>query len=125
MSKEINFIPDRLNEEPVIFLGMTNSELKLLSMLAVGFWVPVCLIFTVIVGLGIVGLGLGLALAFATMWLSGKKITALKRSKPKQYHMIWLTAWLEDHAMKRKTIIRKSQVWGIHRTANNRKEKRE
>lgn len=123
MDKEIHFIPDRLNEEPVIFLGMTDSELKLLGIVSVGFWVPACLIFTLIVGLGILGLGFGLALAFLTVWLAGRRVTALKRSKPKQYHMIYLSALLEDHGMKRRTIIRKSEILDIHRKIRTRKEK--
>ena len=34
-------LPDRLNEEPVVFLSMTNSEIKYAALLCPGVWVPV------------------------------------------------------------------------------------
>ena len=47
---EIVFIPDRLNEEPVVFLAMTNSEIKMAALASLGFWTPICLVVGVILG---------------------------------------------------------------------------
>lgn len=115
MESEIAFIPDRLNEEPVIYIGMTNSELKLAGMVSVAFWIPVCLLIASLLGKGILGLAAGTGLAFATMWLVGKKLRVLKRGKPKQFHVMSIAAWLEDHGLKPQTMIRQTAVWDIRR----------
>ncbi len=116
MSDNITFIPDRLNEEPVIYLSMTNSELKAVALLSVGFWVPVSLLMSLLSGLGILGLGVGIMLAFGTTYLVGKQLRLLKRNRPKGYHIAAINAWLEDHKLKKKTMIRCSRTWGIRRT---------
>ncbi len=113
---DIEFIPDRLNEEPVVYLSMTNSELKAVAMVSVGFWMVVGLLISLLLGLGILGLAAGLLLAFGTMWVVGKQLRVLKRGRPKGYHIAVVNAWLEDHHLKTKTMIRCSQTWGIRRT---------
>ena len=115
MTSEITFIPDRLNEEPVIYIGMTNSELKLCGMVSLGVWLPICLVVAVVIGKGILGLAAGVLLAFLTMWLAGKKLRVIKRGKPKQFHVMAIAAWLEDNNLKPKTMIRTSEVWDIRR----------
>lgn len=110
------FIPDRLNEEPVIYLSMTHSELKTVAMVSVGFWVPFGLLVSLLAGLGVLGVGVGAMLAFATMWVVGKQLRVLKRGRPRGYHVAAIHAWLEDHHLKKPTMIRCSAVWGIRRT---------
>lgn len=115
IEQEIAFIPDRLNEEPIIFIGMTDSELKLAGMVSVGFWVPVCVVIAAVLGAGILGLAAGTLLAFASMWVIGKKLRVIKRGRPKQFHVMTITAWLEDRRLKSQTMIRQSTVWDTHR----------
>jgi conjugative transfer region protein (TIGR03750 family) len=115
IEQEIAFIPDRLNEEPIIFIGMTDSELKLAGMVSVGFWVPVCVVVAAVLGAGILGLAAGTLLAFASMWVIGKKLRVIKRGRPKQFHVMTITAWLEDRRLKSQTMIRQSTVWDTHR----------
>jgi len=116
---EIAFIPDRLNEEPIIFIGMTDSELKLAGMVSVSFWVPVCVVVATVLGVGILGLAAGTLSAFASMWFIGKKLRVIKRGRPKQFHVMTITAWLEDNGLKPQTMIRQSTVWDIKRKARS------
>ncbi len=118
--KEISFIPDRLNEEPVIYIGMTNSELKLAGIVSVVFWMPICLFISILLGKGILGLAAGTIMAFCSMWLVGKKLRVIKRGKPKQYHVMSIAAWLEDHSVKPQSMIRKNAVWDIRRKVVNK-----
>ena len=113
--QEIMFIPDRLNQEPIIFIGMTDSELKLAGLVSVGFWVPVCVVIAALLGSGILGLAAGTFLAFASMWLIGKKLRVIKRGRPKQFHVMTIKAWLEDRGLQTQTMIRESTVWDTHR----------
>ena len=39
--REIDFIPDRLIEEPVVFRGLTDTEVVVLIIAGLVFWIPV------------------------------------------------------------------------------------
>lgn len=113
--REIEFIPDRLNEEPIVFLSMTNSELKLCVMVFFAIWVPIALVVGFAIGMVLFSLACSTGLVFVSMWLAGKRLRVVKRGKPKQYHMLALSAWLQDRGLKSKTFIRDSQAWDIQR----------
>ncbi len=113
--RDVEFIPDRLNEEPVVFLSMTNSEIKLSLMLFFVLWTPVCLIVGLVIGKTLLSLACVAGMVFLSLWLAGKRIRILKRGKPKQYHMMALSAWLQDRGLARKVLIRESRTWDIQR----------
>lgn len=129
MNEEITFIPDRLNEEPVVFLSMSNSELKLAVLVCLAVWTPICLIIGIIVGKVMLSVAGVMVMTYLTIWLGGKKLRQLKRGKPKQYHVMAISAYLEDKGLKMKTMIRESKVWDIKRSQTMaqriRKEKME
>ena len=112
---DIDFLPDRLNEEPVVFLSMTNSEIKYATLLCLGFWVPVSTIVGALLGFALLGFALSLAFVFISLWLIGKRLRVVKRGKPRQYHVIAIQAWLQDRSLARRTLVRESRCWDIHR----------
>lgn len=120
MIEEIEFVPDRLNEEPVLMLGMTHTEFKSVGFASVLFWVPVALIICGLLGAVLMGLAVGSLLALGTSYLVGKQLRLLKRGKPKGYHVAVINGWLEDRGLKEKTMIRHSQNWGIRRSQHKR-----
>ena len=109
-------MPDRLNEEPVVFLSMTNSELKLAVVSVLLLWFPVCLTVGVLLSKTLLSLAAVLALSYVTLYLAGKQLRVIKRGKPRQYHVMAISAWLEDKGLKMKTMIRESKTWDIKRT---------
>jgi conjugative transfer region protein (TIGR03750 family) len=113
--RDIEFIPDRLNEEPVVFLSMTNSEIKLSLMLFFALWTPICLIVGLLIGKALLSLACVAGMVFLSMWLAGKRLRIIKRGKPKQYHTLALSAWLQDRGFSRKVLIRESRTWDIQR----------
>lgn len=113
--RDIEFIPDRLNEEPVVFLAMTNSEIKLALMIFFAVWTPVCVVVGLIVGKALLSLACVAGMVFVSMWLAGKRLRVIKRGKPKQYHMLALSAWLQDHGLCAQVFIRESRTWDIQR----------
>jgi conjugative transfer region protein (TIGR03750 family) len=120
MIEEIDFVPDRLNEEPVLMLGMTHTEFKSVGFATVLFWVPVALIVCGLLGQALMGLAVGSLLALGTSYQIGKILRKLKRGKPKGYHVAIINGWLEDHGLKQKTMIRHSQSWGIRRSIHKK-----
>lgn len=115
MIEEIEFVPDRLNEEPVVMLGMTHSEIKTVGVGAMLFWMPVMCVVGGSLGAALFGIGIGALCGFGTIYVIGKQLRVLKRGRPKGYHVMAIQAWLEDHNLKAKTMIRHSQSWGIRR----------
>jgi conjugative transfer region protein (TIGR03750 family) len=113
--RDIEFIPDRLNEEPVVFLSMTNSEIKLSLMIFFAFWTPTCLLIGLAIGKTLLSLACVAGMVFLSMWLAGKRLRKIKRGKPKQYHMLALAAWLQDRGLAKHVLIRESRTWDIQR----------
>jgi len=113
--RDIEFIPDRLNEEPVVFLSMTNSEIKLSLLIFFALWTPVCLLVGFIIGKALLALACVAGMVFLSMWLAGKRLRKIKRGKPKQYHMLALRAWLQDRGLASPVFIRESRTWDIQR----------
>jgi len=113
--RDIEFIPDRLNEEPVVFLSMTNSEIKLSLMIFFAVWTPICLIVGFFIGKAVLSLACVIGLVLLSMWLAGKRLRTIKRGKPKQFHMLALSAWLQDHGLSSQVFIRESRTWDIQR----------
>jgi len=118
--RDIEFIPDRLNEEPVVFLAMTNSEIKLSLMIFFAIWTPICLIVGLIIGKVLLSLACVAGMVFLSMWLAGKRLRVIKRGKPKQYHMLALSAWLQDRGLSKNILIRESRTWDIQRWRTGR-----
>lgn len=55
---ETETLADRLNQEPVIFRGSTNSELGIILLCAVVFWVPFGFVVAALFGAVVMGLGI-------------------------------------------------------------------
>jgi len=113
--REIDFLPDRLNEEPIVFLSMSNSEIQLAALLCLGFWVPVATAMGALLGNALMGLALSLVGVFGSLWLIGKRLRVLKRGKPRRYHVMAIQAVLQDWGLAPRTLIRDSRRWDIHR----------
>ena len=113
--REIDFLPDRLNEEPVVFLSMTNSEIKLAALACFAFWVPLSTLAGALLGQALLGVALSLAWVFASLWLIGKRLRVLKRGKPRQYHVLAIRALLQDYGLLPNTLVRESRAWDIRR----------
>lgn len=114
-TREIDFIPDRLNEEPVVFLSMTETELKYSFLAALAISAPVTLLIGLMLGQPLYGAVCSLPVTLGVVWLVGKRLKVVKRGRPKQYHMMALRAWLQDRGLSSGGLIRESTVWGIQR----------
>jgi conjugative transfer region protein (TIGR03750 family) len=114
---QISFLPDRLNGEPVVFRGLTSSELALLAAGSVGFWLPLCLVTAGFAGYLMMGFGLAALLGVGTVWLASAWIQALKRGKPDGYHVLRLELALHDLKLRTSPFIRYSGVWDVRRSS--------
>jgi conjugative transfer region protein (TIGR03750 family) len=113
--REVDFLPDRLNEEPVVFLAMTNSEIQYVALLCLAVWIPASTLVGALCGYALMGFALSLAGVFGSLWLIGRRLRVLKRGKPRQYHVMAIRAALQDRGLAPRTLIRESRAWDIRR----------
>lgn len=108
--KEIpEILADRLNVEPVVLRGLSNSELVMVIKVAFGFWLPVCLIVAGLFGNFSMGLGMSLVLILLTVLLSGTLLQKIKRGRPRFYYQHQLAFAMNKYVHK-KTLDDKSRV---------------
>lgn len=110
----IQFLPERLNRQPVVFRGMTISEL--LVVFGVGFVVGLLLgiVATVLIGDWALIPTCALGFAFLFTFKGGNVIARLKRGKPDT----WLPRYLEQRFKTNRLLIDKTdnrKYWSIRR----------
>jgi conjugative transfer region protein (TIGR03750 family) len=114
--REIDFIPDRLIEEPVVFRGLTDTEIVALILGGVAFWIPACTLMLMPFGFAVFGIALGLGMAIGTLMLVGNKLQNLKRRMPDGLHMVFLKKSLQQKfSFINFGYIDTSQSWDIRR----------
>lgn len=96
-------------------MAMTNSEIKYVIALYLATWVPAALLLGWLVGYTLIAFAVGVGMVFVSMWITGKRLRAIKRGKPKQYHVMRIKAFLQDRGLMKKTMIREKILWDIRR----------
>ncbi|ECI6680430.1 TPA: TIGR03750 family conjugal transfer protein [Salmonella enterica] len=116
MALTIEFLPDRLNREPVVFRGMTTTELfialggGLLSGLVCGIFPAVLLGIWALVPTGAL---VGAALA---IMVGGKWLARLKRGRPDTWLYRAMDARLARHGFGNPKLVQTTAVWVIRRS---------
>lgn len=115
--REIDFIPDRLIEEPVVFRGLTDTEVVWLIAGGSVFWIPVSILLLMPLGWALFGVALGLGLAIGTLLLAGKYLQDLKRRMPDGLHVVYLKKIAQRKiSFMDYGYIETSQRWDIRRS---------
>ncbi|EOV0285987.1 TIGR03750 family conjugal transfer protein [Salmonella enterica] len=116
MTPSIEFLPDRLNREPVIFRGMTTTELfialggGLLTGLVCGVFPAVLLGIWALIPTG------ALAGAAIAILAGGKWLARLRRGRPDTWLYRSLGAWFARRGFGDPKLIQQSTVWVIRRS---------
>ena len=114
--REIDFIPDRLIEEPVVFRGLTDREVVLLIIAGLVCWIPVSVLLFLPFGWGLFGVGIGVGMAIVSLLLVGRYLTGLKRRRPDGLHIVYLKKIAQQKfSFINFDYIETSQAWDIRR----------
>ena len=108
---EIAYLPERLNEDPVVVLGLTDAELRCAAAAGFGALVPAGALGGASFGQAVLGAGAGAVLAIGAIYLVGKALRRMKRGKPAGYHADRIRAWLEDRGLGGDSMLRATAVW--------------
>ncbi|MCP4974613.1 MAG: TIGR03750 family conjugal transfer protein [Maribacter sp.] len=113
--REIDFIPDRLIEEPVVFRGMTDTEVVTLMGLSLAFWVPVTVLMLMPFDMALFGTGIGFGLSLLSLLVIGSKLQDLKRRMPDGIHIVYIKKTLQQKTPFSFGYINQSGLWDIRR----------
>jgi len=116
MDHSTETLADRLNQEPVIFRGSTNSELGVILLCAVSFWVPMGLIIGAFMGAIVMGLGLSTLGVLLTIFFGSTFFQGIKRGRPDNYYQHLMMIKLNRLGLRKSTLILKSGAWGLGRS---------
>ena len=112
---EITFTPDNLIQEPIVFLGLTDTEVVALSVTSILIWVPTSVLVLLPFGFALFGIGVGFALALGSVYIASLKLKQLKKKLPDGLHMIVIQQWLQDHTPLNFGYIKEDGSWSIRR----------
>ncbi|WP_231923818.1 TIGR03750 family conjugal transfer protein [Gallibacterium salpingitidis] len=110
----ITFLPERLNRQPVVFRGMTMSELSIVFLAGFGVGLAVGIVGMLFIGEWAIIPSCSLGIAFLFVFKGGNLIAKLKRGKPDT----WLPRYLEQRFGRNRLLINSSpqkRYWSIRR----------
>lgn len=116
MTQTIEFLPDRLNREPVVFRGMTTSELFIalgggfVTGLTAGIFPAAVLGIWALIPTG------ALAGAALAVMIGGKWLARVKRGRPDTWLYRATGAWFARHCYGDARLVQTSAVWVIRRS---------
>lgn len=114
-------LADRLNVEPVILRGLSNSELVMVIKMALVVWIPICLFVAWILGNFAMGLGVAMVLILLTVLLAGTLLQKIKRGRPRNYYQhqmkfFWNKFFSKKECTSRDGIIKHTGGWSLGRS---------
>ncbi|HFO7999519.1 TPA: TIGR03750 family conjugal transfer protein [Escherichia coli] len=112
----IPFLPDRLNREPVVWRGLTTSELFLALALGLGGGCAFGILLALITHYWPLIPGSALSGAELLIQGGGRILARAKRGKPDTWLPQALLAWLERHHLRGAQLIQHSAVWVVRRS---------
>lgn len=114
--KTIQFIPDRLNQEPVCFKGLTSSELFKAVTFGLLFWCPVLATVTsMFFDSAVLGMGGGVIMMLLTVTVLGSWLQKYKRNLPDGLHEVRFRRWMQEKGIKNTGYCLSTQTWDIRR----------
>lgn len=116
MENSTETLADRLNQEPVIFRGSTNSELGMILLCAVAFWLPVSLLIAALLGAVMMGLGISALGVLATVFIGSTLFQRIKRGRPDHYYQQKLLIYLQKTGLRLSSLVLRGGYWDLGRT---------
>lgn len=112
----IQFMPDRLNAEPVVFRGFTTPELGLAALFSVLFGIIISLPFALITSWVMIP-SIALFMPLIVVVFGGKLLARVKRGKPENYLYRRLEERCTCWGLGNPQLILVSQRWALRRRA--------
>lgn len=109
---------ERINHEPIVFRGLSSSELRIAIIATLLFWIPLSLAVGFVsgyptVGFGVIGIG-----SLLTIMFLGSVFQQVKRGRPDGYYQQMTTLMLVHLRLKSNPFVKYSGGWSIGRSVH-------
>jgi len=115
-----DLLAERLNQEPIVLLGYTDSEFGFAVKVACALAFPATLVIGFMAGKPLPGLAGGFLVALALVVAGGKFMVRLKRGKPDFYYQTRMKLALQRYGFGHSGLLRYPGTLSIGRTHLNR-----
>ena len=115
ISSQTETLADRLNSEPVIFRGSTNSELGVIALVAALFWLPFSVLIGTLIGKFFIAVGLSAVGVLATIFFGSTLFQRIKRGKPDFYYQHVVIIKLQRMGLRASQLILRNGLWSLGR----------
>ncbi len=107
---------ERINNEPVIFRGLSSSELKLGLIVSIIVLLPICTLLGYWMDRVLVGIGsIGIFTMISIMYM-GTFFQRIKRGRPDGFYQQRVALLLSRLGLKKLNVIKYSGRWSVGRT---------
>jgi conjugative transfer region protein (TIGR03750 family) len=107
---------DRVNVEPVILLGLSNSEAMWVIGLAFAFWIPAAALVMLLKASMPLYILLATTGPLVSVWLVAKKMAVVKRNRPDLYYVHAMRLWASKKGLRRSRYINHIGEWDVGRS---------
>lgn len=108
-------LTDRVNVEPPILRGMTESEAAVIGLAALAVWLVVGTVLALVLGLWQVLPAAAVFGPLITLWKASSVLAKLKRNRPDGYYRQALVMDLAARGLAGQRFIRHSGYWSLGR----------
>jgi conjugative transfer region protein (TIGR03750 family) len=110
-----DFLPDRVNAEPVIFRGVTSTELLYLLIGGIGLWTPISLVAALVIHRPLFTLIFALVLVIGTVYFGSIYLSGLKRNRPDHYYVQLAQMKFAGFGIGAPPFFTRSGYWALER----------
>ncbi len=115
-TEEERTVYERINNEPVIFRGLSSSELKLGLIVSIIVLLPICTLLGYWMDRVLVGIGsIGIFTMISIMYM-GTFFQRIKRGRPDGFYQQRMALLLSRLGLKKLNVMKYSGRWSVGRT---------
>jgi conjugative transfer region protein (TIGR03750 family) len=119
-----DLLAERLNTEPTIFRGYTDSELMTAIGLTAAVWVPVGVVLGLLAGSVPLGLGVAFLAIIGSIVLGASWFQAWKRGRPEFWLQQRMALLLDEYGLVQSPLLCRRGVMSLGRSGYDRPERR-
>ncbi|EBB3816518.1 TIGR03750 family conjugal transfer protein [Salmonella enterica] len=120
--KTIEFLPDRLNAETVVFKGFTTPELGYAALIGAVAGLILSLMMMLVIGIGWPIIPTcTLITPLMLIFIGGRFLVSFKRNKPNFYLYLRIQKMLSHMGIGSKLLVRHDRSWSLRRSQRVRR----
>lgn len=109
-------LADRINVEPPILNGMSQSEVSFVGLLCLAGYGLIGIVLSVATGVWPLLVGATVIGPILTVWMLSNHMAVIKRNRPDGYYPQVVSAWLVRMGLRQPRLVLHDGHWSLGRT---------